>query len=83
MIAPQRGPAKEIALGRIQAKVWANQANDGEVWFNVTVVRRWKADDGWKESGSFGRDDLPIVALAVNLAYEWILDQKTGVRSGA
>jgi hypothetical protein len=74
--APQNKPVKEIPIGRIRAKIWANDAPDREVWFNVTVVRSYNVGNVWKESTSFGRDDLPIVSLVVNMAYEWIWDRQ-------
>ena len=42
---------------------------------NVTVTRLYKDDSGWKDSASFGRDDLPLVAKVVDLAHSWIFQQ--------
>ena len=59
----QRRPAHEIRLGMIRAAIWANSSGPNEAWFNVTVSRLYKDGDRWKDSGAFGRDDLPIVAM--------------------
>jgi hypothetical protein len=66
-------PIHEIKLRRIRATIWANETKDQEVWFNVTVSRLYKDGDKWKDTTSFRRDDLPLVAKAVDMAYTWIL----------
>ena len=54
-------PIHEIRLGRIKAAVWENKAENG-IRYNVTITRLYKnGDDEWKDSASFGRDDLPLV----------------------
>ncbi|MGA2254518.1 MAG: hypothetical protein ABSG53_07650 [Thermoguttaceae bacterium] len=68
-------PAHEIRLGRIRAVIWANHADSREVWFNVTVSRLYKDGEQWKDTTSFGRDDLPIVAKVADMAYAWIWGQ--------
>ncbi len=53
--------------------IWANDTEQG-VRHNVTIARLYKDGDRWKESQSFGRDDLPLVQLVLTKAYEWIFD---------
>ncbi len=72
----QRRPAHEIRLGKIRAAIWANRTGPGEVWFNVTVTRLYKDEDGWKDTSSFRHDDLPVVAKVADMAYAWIWDQR-------
>ena len=67
-------PVHEIRLGRIRAAIWENQTQNGNI-HNVTITRLYKDDSGWKDSGSFGRDDLPLVAKVVDLAHSWIFQQ--------
>lgn len=69
-------PVNRIRLGRIVAAIWANKAKDGRVWFNVTVSRSYMDGDQWKDTSTFGRDDLPIVAKAMDMAYAWIWGQE-------
>jgi hypothetical protein len=66
-------PTHEIKFRRIRATIWANETEDQEVWFNVTVSRLYKDGDKWKDTSSFRRDDLPIVSKAIDMAYTWIL----------
>ena len=46
------------------------------MWFNVTMSRLFKDDGKWRDSESFRRDDLPVVAKAVDMAYEWIWNRQ-------
>lgn len=71
----QKKPAHEIRLGRIRAAIWANRNGSDGVWFNVTVTRLYKDEDGWKDTSSFRRDDLPVVAKVSDMAYAWIWSQ--------
>ena len=64
-------PVQEIRLGRIKAAIWENQTESGPR-HNVTVSRLYKEGDEWKSADSFGRDDLPLLAKAVDLAHTWI-----------
>lgn len=62
----------EVRMGRIRAAIWENETSNG-TRFNVTVSRLYKDDsDNWKDSNSFGRDDLPIVAKVVDRCHTWI-----------
>ena len=65
------GPLHEIRLGHIKAVIWANETQAG-IRHNVTVARLYKDGDNWATSEAFGRDDLPLLAKAVDLAHTWI-----------
>ncbi len=71
----KKKPAHEIRLGTIKAVIWKNETEKG-IRFGVTLTRIYKADDAWKESTSFGRDDLQVVAKVADLAHTWIFEQK-------
>lgn len=73
-------PAHEFRMGRIKATIWANQTKEGEVWCSVEVVRLYSEGDKWHESTSFGRDDLPLVSKAAEMAFAWIWSQPLGKR---
>ena len=74
-------PIHEVRVGgTITASIWRNEVDQGEhkfVSFNTTLNKRYydKSEDAWKDSSSFFEDDLPKAALALNLAYEWIMLQ--------
>ena len=67
-------PAHEIRLGRVKATIWANETDNG-TRHNVSVARLYKDGEEWKQTTSFGRDDLPLVAKVVDLAHLWIYEQ--------
>ena len=53
-------PVHEIRMGRVRAAIWQNETATG-VRHNVTFTRLYKDGDQWKDSTSFGRDDLPLL----------------------
>ena len=65
------GPVHEVRFGRIRAAIWENETQNG-TRHNVTLSRLYKDGDEWKDSTSFGRDDLPLVAKVADLAHTWI-----------
>jgi hypothetical protein len=67
-------PVHEVRLGTITAAVWENQTSAG-LRHNVTVTRLFKDDTGWKQTESFGRDDLPLLAKVVDSAHTWIFQK--------
>jgi len=73
--SPNR-PVHEIRLGRIRAAIWANPTDTG-VRYNVTLCRLYKDDKSgeWRDSQSFGRDDLPLVMKVSDFAMLWIYEQ--------
>jgi hypothetical protein len=73
MTTPKSSPVHEIRLGRIRAAIWANDTQVG-TRHNVTLSRIYKDGEQWKDSTSFGRDDLPIVAKVVDQAHTWIFE---------
>lgn len=69
----KKRPVHEVRMGRIRAAIWQNETENG-TRHNVTVSRLYKDGDDWKDSASFGRDDLPLVAKVCDLAHSWIFE---------
>ena len=69
-------PAHEIRLGRIKATIWANQTADDRTFHNVVLCRIYKEGEEWKETSSFGRDDLPLVVKVLDRAHSWLFEQR-------
>lgn len=67
-------PVVEFKLGRVKCCVWENQTEKG-IRHNVTFARIYKEGDDWKESTSFGRDDLLLVSKIADQAHSWIYEQ--------
>lgn len=73
-------PIHEVRFGSVRAVIWSNPTENGPM-FNVTVSRSYKTKDGngadvWRDSESFGRDDLLVLAKALNEAHTFICNQR-------
>ncbi len=76
-------PVHEIRLGRVKAAIWENEAGD-TTRFNTTFVKLYRVkevqraafDNGWRETGSFSRDDLPLLAKVADQAHTWCYEQR-------
>lgn len=71
---PNDRPVHELRLGKCKAAVWANPTEQG-TRYNVTFSRIYKQDDRWESTGSFGRDDLPLIAKLADQAHTWIYEK--------
>ena len=70
-------PVHVIRLRGITASVFANiaETKNGDVTFHkVSVQRTYKDGSEFKTTSTFGRDDLPIVRLLTDRAWQFILD---------
>ena len=67
-------PVHELRIGRIRAAIWENETQNG-TRHNVTFSSLYKDGDQWKDSQSFGRDDLPLLAKVADRAHSWIFDE--------
>ena len=70
-------PVHEVRLGRIRAAIWANETQNG-TRHNVTVSRIYKDGEDWKDSTSFGRDDLPLLVKVADRCHSWIFANGNG-----
>lgn len=64
-------PIVELRRGMIKVRVWRRKSRRGG--YSSSVVRLFRNGDQWKESSRLGRDDLPVVRLLLDEAYEWML----------
>lgn len=76
MTATRNTPAHEVRLGSIKATIWKNDTTSG-VRYSVNVTRLYKDGDEWKQTTSFGRDDLPLVCKVIDQAHSWIFNTST------
>ena len=83
---PEEGanrPVDEVRIGRIKAAIWANPSDNG-VRHNVTFSRLYKEGDEWRDTDSFGRDDLLLLAKVADRAHTRICDMQSATeRDGA
>ena len=55
----------------LKAAVWRNETENGPM-FNTTLSRSYKDGETWKESASFGYDDVLIVAELLRTCHGFI-----------
>ena len=67
-------PVHRIRHGAVNASIWRKDTEKGPM-FNVTFQRAYKDGDDWKNSTSFGRNNLLVVGLIAARAFEWIGNQ--------
>lgn len=67
---PENKPADTLRMGALKATIWRNSGKDGATFYNVVFSRSYKdAQDQWKESDSFGFDDLLSLSKLADLAH--------------
>ena len=59
--ASNPGPVHEIRHRNVRATIWKNDTAKGPM-YNVTLSRMYRDGDLWKDSQSFGYDDLMNLA---------------------
>jgi hypothetical protein len=67
-------PVHKIRHGSVSASIWRQETDKGPM-FNVTFQRAYKDGDEWKNSTSFGRNNLLVLSLIAARAFEWISNQ--------
>ena len=68
---PKDKPAHEVRLGAIKAAIWKNDTQNG-VRYNTTFTRLYRDEEEWKNTDSFGRDDLLVLGKVADQAHSWI-----------
>ena len=76
----KKQPEDSISIGGTRAAIWSNEGENG-VWYNVTVTRRYKTDDGWQDSNSYTPDDLLALAKVADLAHTRCLEMRKSNQS--
>ena len=76
---PKDKPAHEVRLGAVKAAIWKNDTGNG-VRFNTTFVRLYKDGEEWKQTESFGRDDLLVLGKVADQVHSWIFQQHQEAR---
>lgn len=66
-------PAHEFRIGKVKATIWANTTDQG-IRHNVKVGRIYKTEQGWQNTDSFGRDDIPLLIKVLVRAHDWMYE---------
>jgi hypothetical protein len=69
-------PVHKLRAGGIEVAVWQKESDKGP-WYSVTMSRSYKKGEEWKQSDSFGSDDLLLLSKLIDQAHSWIISQPT------
>jgi hypothetical protein len=64
-------PAHKIQHRGLCVTLWKNDGKNGP-FYTATPSRRYKQDEQWQDSDSFGEDDLLLLAELAKEAHAWI-----------
>lgn len=68
----KKKPVHEIRFGKIRAAIWENGNEEGRTRYSVTFSRLYKDGDQWRDSGSFGRNELLLLAKVADAAHTFL-----------
>jgi hypothetical protein len=83
MSKPAQKPAHKIRHGALTVTIWKNDGGEKGPWYSAVPSRSYKQGEEWKESDSFGFDDLMTLAKLLDLAHTWIMTQQQAERQAA
>jgi len=75
-------PAHTARYGAIKCTIWRNDSRNGP-FFSTVISRSYKEGEDWRESPSFGQEDLPTVAKAALDAHSWVREQLDNEREAS
>ena len=81
-MASKNTPVAEVRIGLVVASIWQNDTDSG-TRYNVTFSRLYRDGDSWKNTRSFGRNDLLVLAKVADRAHDRILELLDSAASGA
>ena len=73
MDTAKTNPIAQLRYGSISAAIWKNDSDKG-AFYNVTFQRTYKDSDELKNTQSFGREDLLVLAKLADLAHTKIFE---------
>ena len=68
-------PVHRIRIGSISAAIFENRTEEGASFYNAQFQRGYRTADGWRNTRSFGRDDLLALAKLADQTHSWIQEQ--------
>ncbi len=73
-MSTNNSPIQRLRRGTISVAIFENTTEEGKKYFNITPQRSYRAGDEWKQTKSFGRDDLLTLAKLLDQADTWITE---------
>jgi len=75
-------PVEKIRRKSISASIWRNEGKNG-AFYNVTFERSFKDGDDYKNSHSYGQDDVLVLGQLTSLVWEKINELQAADRAAA
>lgn len=66
-----KGPVHTVRHRNLKAAIWRNETAKGAM-YNVTITRSYREEDYWRDSHSFGYDDLMNLSALLYEAHAFI-----------
>ncbi len=75
-------PIAKFTAGQVSAAIWENEvttkAGKKVTMLKASVERRYKDKDGWKSSGSFSRNEIPLAIYCLQKSFDHIVSSQQG-----
>lgn len=72
-MATKKKPNHKIWFGAVRPKISANVSSNSELWYSVTISRRYKDDEGnCQELHAYSMRHLSDLAQTVEVANQWV-----------
>ena len=65
-------PIYELRKGLIVVRIWRKRSRK-QCGYSTSVVRLFRNGNDWKESTRFDMGDIPLIRLALDEAFSWLL----------
>jgi hypothetical protein len=82
-MASNEKPRHKLRNGALTVTIWRHEGGEHGPWYSATPSRSYKQGEEWKESDSFGPDDLLRLAKLIDQADTWITEQQQAERKAA
>jgi len=71
------GPAEKVTMFPVEAAIWKNVSQGGDPFYSVTFERKYRDQDRWKSTASFGADELLLLAKVADLAHTRVVELRS------
>lgn len=64
----------KVGLGNdyVQAAIWENTSQKGQIYHSIKLSRQYRDDNGWNETQTLFGHHLPLARLATDKAYDLV-----------
>ena len=73
-------PLAKFRAGQVSCALWENEITvngNTKTVLKASIQRRYKTDEGWKSSTSFGRNEIPLAIYCLEKAFDKIVQEET------